>query len=158
MFADLPVAEKKSQPKAVDSNIIRDGCEILRSLFHQGADQVLRDSTQAEAADHDGGAVLDIADGFFGARDEFLHERAALSRRSLINSPSNISPMGHGPKPESALMCPAAPAFSRRLPHAYAISRARLRLSQGSEVLATSTDGNDIFFIGIGRKLCSASG
>ena len=120
MFPDLPIAEQESEPKAVDTHIVRDGGEVLRSLFHQSADQVFWDPAQPEAADHDGGTVLDVADGLVGACNYFLHDLPAMRLRLLVSFPNNISPTGHGPKPASALMCPAGPAFSKRLPQAEA--------------------------------------
>src|SRR5207302_5412124 len=141
MFTYLPVAKQQSEPEAIDTNIIRDGSEILRSLFHQCTDQIFRNAAETEAADHDGGAVLYVSDRFVRRRDNLFHGRPTLSRRPLISSLISISPIGHGPNPASALMCPAGPAFSKRLPQAYATSRARLTLSHESEELETSIEG-----------------
>src|SRR3954470_1462674 len=158
MFSDLSIAEKKSQTETVDAHVIRDRGEVLRPLLHERTDKILRNAAQAKSADHDGSAILDVANRLVCGCDHFLHDRAALSRRPLISSPSSISPIGHEPKPESALMCPPGPAFSSLLPQAAANSRARSMVSHGSLLLATRMEENGSLLIGMGRKSCSASG
>jgi len=62
VFSDLPIPEQEPEAEAVYADVVGNGGEVLRPLLHQRANQVFRNAAQAEAADHDGGAVLDISD------------------------------------------------------------------------------------------------
>ena len=73
VFANLSRGQQQAHAEAVDAHVIADGGEILDAFADQGADQVLRDAAQAEAAHHDYGAVGDIADRFVDTADYLVH-------------------------------------------------------------------------------------
>ena len=60
-------------PKPSTPTLLLMVCEILGAFADQGADQIFGHAAESEAADHDGGAVEDVADGFVGVGDDFVH-------------------------------------------------------------------------------------
>jgi len=58
---------------AVNSHVVADRPQILRALAHQCPYQILRHPAQAEASDHDGGAVEHVADGLIRIGHNFVH-------------------------------------------------------------------------------------
>ena len=74
----LPVGKQQSHSKTINTNVVTDGCEVLRILFHQSANQVFRDAAQPKAAHHDGGAVEYVADRFIRTPNHFVHKRGIL--------------------------------------------------------------------------------
>ena len=76
--ANLAGSEQKSHSVSVDANIVADGGEILCALTDQRANQVFRNTAQAEAANHDGRAIGYVADRFIGAGNNFIHSEEIL--------------------------------------------------------------------------------
>ena len=74
-LTNLAGREQQAHAQAVDADVVADGGEILHALADQGANQVFRDATQPEAANHDGGAVEDVLDGLVGAGYDFVHRK-----------------------------------------------------------------------------------
>ena len=82
----LSAAEQQPQAEIVDPGVVADGGEILHALVDGGADQVLGDATQPEAAHQDGDAVGDVEDRGVGVGENLVH-REALSYRQSARSP-----------------------------------------------------------------------
>src|ERR1700730_7805227 len=79
VLANLPCGQQQTIAEAVHSNVITDGGKVLHAFANQCANEVFRDSTQAEASDHDGGSVEDVLDGFVGAGHDFVHKAGILN-------------------------------------------------------------------------------
>src|ERR1041384_7667994 len=75
-----------------------------------------------------------------------VHDHGRAARRANSAS-SSTRPSGHGPCPESMLMCPALPMSVNDAPQPRANSAARTGVTYGSSWLATTCTGN-----GIGRR------
>src|SRR6185312_60483 len=65
---------------------------------------------------------------------------------------SNRYPSSQPPSPDAALICPTAPASTKRLPQLSAKSRARGRDRYWSLLLATTIEGNGNLFKGTGSN------
>ena len=70
----LAVADQHTQAEIVHSDVVRDGGEVLDARASDGGDQVLRYAAQPEAAEHDHGAVVDVADGLLSIRYDLIHD------------------------------------------------------------------------------------
>ena len=81
VFDDLAGGEQQAVAQSVHADVVADGREILRALADQGANQVFRDAAQSESANHDGGAIEDVFDGFVGVGYDFIHRKN--SNRSI---------------------------------------------------------------------------
>ena len=73
MFTNLPSGKQHAHGISVHPHVVADGGEVLHTLANQGADQVLRNTTQAKSSDHDGGAIENVADGLVGVGNNFVH-------------------------------------------------------------------------------------
>ena len=80
-----PAASKQAHAEAVDAGVVADGGEILHALAHQRANQIFGDAAEPEAADHDGGAVENIADGFVGIGDDLIHAKEILTENRVTS-------------------------------------------------------------------------
>ena len=58
---------------AVDAQVVADGVESLDASSHQRANQILGHAGQAEATEHDGGAIGNIGDRGVAAGKNFVH-------------------------------------------------------------------------------------
>src|SRR5581483_6277712 len=72
---NLPRCQQQAHSVSVHANVIADGGEILRSFANESSDEILRNTAQTEAADHDGCAVRNVADGFIGTGYNFVHRK-----------------------------------------------------------------------------------
>src|SRR6185437_6565921 len=70
---NLACVEEQSHAKAVDSDVVANGVEVLHAFAHQGANQVFGDAAETEAAHHDGGALKDVLNGLVCTGDDFIH-------------------------------------------------------------------------------------
>jgi hypothetical protein len=71
--ANLAGGQQQTHPVAIDADIVADCFEIFCAFANQRPDQVFRDATQPEAADHYRGAVENIRNGIVGTRYDFVH-------------------------------------------------------------------------------------
>ena len=78
VMCDLAVGEKQSHAKAIDSDVIADGMEILHAFVGESADQIFGHPAEAESADHDGGSVENVLDRVLGAGNYFVHGTGIL--------------------------------------------------------------------------------
>ena len=110
-----------ASPVSRVTGVVVDDGQVARAARDQRVDQLRRHARGAEAADHDGGAVVDVGDGRFERANDlvdhgFLHGAARAGR----------SPAAHaalaGPTVASMLH-PACAIFPRRI--AAAVSAAR---------------------------------
>src|SRR5207249_2690638 len=60
--------------------------QVLDVLAHERLDQIFRDAAQAEAADHDAGAVGNIAHRVVGAGHDFVHASMILNQAFMARS------------------------------------------------------------------------
>jgi len=60
---DLTGVEQAAGSVPVDADIVGDGVEVLDTLAHQRGDQIFGNAAESEAAEHDGGAIVDVGDG-----------------------------------------------------------------------------------------------
>src|SRR5581483_9661930 len=73
VLSDLTAPEQLPQAELVHPGVVADGREVLDSLPNQGGNEILGNATQTEAADHDGGAILDVADSLVGTGNDLVH-------------------------------------------------------------------------------------
>src|SRR5262249_23646479 len=81
MFANLSRRKQQPHAEAVNTNVIADCCEVLYVLANQGSDQIFWNTTQAESAHHDDGAVENIAYRFIRIGNNFIHEARILNEK-----------------------------------------------------------------------------
>ncbi len=53
-------------------------------LSHECLNQIFRNATQTEAADHDGGAILNVGDCLLKIGNDFIHASARCERSNWI--------------------------------------------------------------------------
>ena len=73
VFANLSRGQQQPVAQTVHSDVVADRRKILHPFANQGANQVFGDSAQPESANHDGGAIENILDGFVGAGHNLIH-------------------------------------------------------------------------------------
>src|SRR5262249_39775022 len=91
VMLDLSGGQKKTIAYAIDTDVVADGGEIFRALAGERANQVLWHATQAEATDHDGRAVENIADRFVGVGYDFVHWNVISYASVIIRAADLIS-------------------------------------------------------------------
>jgi hypothetical protein len=74
LVTSCSILQQQSDTEAIDTRVIADDGQILRTLAANGRDQIFRDAAQAEAAHEDGCAILELFDGGVGRGDAFVHE------------------------------------------------------------------------------------
>ena len=70
---DLSRLQKQSKAEVVHPCIVTDAGESFGTGLHQSSNALLRDTTKAEATDHQGHTVLDAHKGSIRVRNEFVH-------------------------------------------------------------------------------------
>ena len=70
---NLSCRKQQTHTVSIHAHVVADCGEILCALARQRANQIFGNPAQAEAADHDCRAIRNIADGFIGIRNNFLH-------------------------------------------------------------------------------------
>ncbi len=79
MLLDLPVVKKLAQPVLIDTGVVGDRGETGHAFAHQRLNQILRYAAQSESADHEHGAILNIANRFVGTGHDFVHKHTILT-------------------------------------------------------------------------------
>src|SRR5690606_37408635 len=72
---DLPAMQEQAEAEIVHTGVIGDAGKAVNAFTDQGVDTILGDAAKAEAAQHDGGAGLDMPDGLVGAGNYFIDHR-----------------------------------------------------------------------------------
>jgi len=96
--ADAVRVEQHAEAPAVDAAVVRDGDEIGRALLEQRADQVVRDSVQAESADRERRSARDVGDRFRARSDDFVHTSATSPTHAVRKPVLSLSKEQGGPK------------------------------------------------------------
>src|SRR6476646_2077526 len=80
---NLAGRQQESVAQSVHPDVVADSSQILHALADQGADQIFRNATQPESANHDGGAIGDVFDGLVGTGYDFVHRPSICGTRIL---------------------------------------------------------------------------
>ncbi len=91
VFDNLAGRQQESVAQSVHAYVVADGGEILHAFADQGADQIFRNATQSESANHDGGAIGDVLDGLVGAGYDFVHGTFIRGIRILTDNPQELT-------------------------------------------------------------------
>ena len=78
--------EQDAEAQVGGAAVVRDDGEVLHALAVQRGDEVLRVAAQAEAADHEGRAVLDVRDRLVRPTRRACSCRCALPQRSTTSA------------------------------------------------------------------------
>src|SRR5919198_5301379 len=70
----LSIADQQAQTEVVHTDVVGDGRQVFHAFVRQGRNQVLGNPAQAEAAEHDHGAVLYVADRLIRVGYDLIHD------------------------------------------------------------------------------------
>ena len=60
-------------PKVLGTGVVANHRQVPHALVAQCLNEIFGNATQSEAADHDGGAILNVGDGLLKIRNDFIH-------------------------------------------------------------------------------------
>ena len=96
--SDLSGRQQQAESEVVNTHVVADGVQALDAFFHQRANQVFRDAAQSEAANHDGGAVVDIVNRLIGVGHYFIHAHRICVPTGLYRGESYRRKAAFSPK------------------------------------------------------------
>ena len=88
---DLSGREQEAVAQSIDAHIVADGRKVLHPLADQGANQIFRNATQSESANHDGGTIGDVPDGLVGVGYDFIHRMLVRRIRILTDNQRELT-------------------------------------------------------------------
>ena len=71
--------EHEAHAESVDAHVVGDGVEAGDAAADESGDAVFGNAAEAEAAEHEGGAVGDVVEGRVGGGEDFVHAVARVS-------------------------------------------------------------------------------
>ena len=73
MGSDHARLQHEAEAETIHAHVVRDGMQASYSAAHQSSDGALRNATQAESTEHDGGARWYVGHCFVCPGDHFVH-------------------------------------------------------------------------------------
>src|SRR5271157_5459721 len=81
---NLSGGEHQPQSNVINSHVVADGVQAFHTFLDQRADEVLGNTTQPEAPEHESVAILDVANSFVCVCNYLVHCHNSLFRRAIV--------------------------------------------------------------------------
>ena len=72
-LSDLALLEHEPDPEVVDAGVVRNAGQVLHARSDECGDAVFGNAAEPETSEHQGHPVGDLANGFIGCGDDFVH-------------------------------------------------------------------------------------